>query len=52
MLHNRQWLLRSWPEGALSLDNFELREHDIPEPDLAPGQVLVRNLMFACAATM
>ena len=52
MLHNRQWLLKSRPQGALTLGNFEFRELDIPEPDLKPGQILVRNLMFTCAATM
>src|SRR5215471_1026091 len=52
MLHNRQWLLKSRPQGALTLDNFEFREQDIPEPDLEPDQILVRNLMFTCAPTM
>lgn len=52
MLHNRQWLLKSRPQGALTLDNFEFREQNIPEPDLKQGQILLRNLMFTCAATM
>ena len=52
MLHNRQWLLKSRPHGPLTPDSFELREQQIPEPALAPGQILVRNLMFTCAPTM
>ena len=52
MLHNRQWLLNSRPHGALALDNFELRAQDLPEPELAPGEILVRNLVFVCTATM
>ena len=51
MLHNRQWLLRSRPASGVALDNFELRAEDIPEPELAPGQVLVRNAVFVCTAT-
>lgn len=52
MLHNRQWLLKSRPHGALTLEHFELREQVMPEPELEPGQILVRNLMFVCTATM
>jgi NADPH-dependent curcumin reductase CurA len=52
MLRHRQWLLKSRPEGALSLGDFEFREQHIPDPELAPGQILVQNLMFSCAATM
>ncbi len=37
---NRQILLKSRPEGAPSLDNFELTEGPIPEP--GDGQVLMR----------
>lgn len=52
MLHNRQWLLKSRPQGALALDDFEFREGELPEPELAPGQILVRNLLFTCSPTM
>jgi NADPH-dependent curcumin reductase CurA len=51
-LRNRQWLLKQRPAGAVSLDNFEFREQVLQEPTLAPGQVLVRNLVFNCAPTM
>ena len=52
MLHHRQWILSRRPHGAVTLDDFEFRERDIPEPELAPGQVLVRNLMFTCSPTL
>jgi NADPH-dependent curcumin reductase CurA len=51
-LQNRQWLLKQRPAGALRLENFEFREQALQEPELAPGQVLVRNLVFSCAPTM
>jgi NADPH-dependent curcumin reductase CurA len=38
---NRQILLKSRPEGAPGLDNFELVERPIPEP--GEGEVLVRT---------
>ena len=41
---NRQWLLRRRPHGNLSESDFEYREVPIPEPDLAAGEFLVRNL--------
>ena len=34
---NRQILLKSRPEGAPSLDNFELAEAPIPEPGHGEG---------------
>jgi hypothetical protein len=42
---NRQILLRSRPEGAPSLDNFELREAPVPEP--GPGELLMRVLYLS-----
>ncbi len=41
---NRQWLLRRRPVGMVSVDDFEYREAPMPEPDLAAGEILVRNL--------
>ncbi|MET0924651.1 MAG: NADP-dependent oxidoreductase, partial [Xanthobacteraceae bacterium] len=38
---NRQILLKSRPQGAPSLDNFELTETPIPEP--GDGEVLMRT---------
>src|ERR1700723_2884344 len=37
----RQILLKSRPEGAPSLDNFELAQRPMPEP--ADGEVLIRT---------
>jgi NADPH-dependent curcumin reductase CurA len=42
---NRQILLKSRPEGAPSLDNFELAEAPIPEP--GEGEVLMRILYLS-----
>ena len=49
---NRQWLLKQRPQGALSLEDFEYHEADMPEGELEPGAVLVRNVVFLCAPTM
>lgn len=49
---NRQWLLKRRPQGALSLDDFEYREVEVPGSDLNPGELLVRNTVFLCAPTM
>jgi NADPH-dependent curcumin reductase len=38
---NRQWLLASRPTGEASAANFRLQQ--VPVPDLADGQVLVRH---------
>ena len=51
LLRNRQWLLKSRPTGAVTAANFEYSEIDMPEPELRPGQILVRNLVFAPAPT-
>jgi NADPH-dependent curcumin reductase CurA len=42
---NRQILLKSRPEGAPGLDNFELVERPVPEP--AEGEVLMRTLYLS-----
>jgi len=42
---NRQILLKSRPEGAPSLDNFELAESPTPEP--GEGEVLMRNVYLS-----
>jgi NADPH-dependent curcumin reductase CurA len=42
---NRQVLLKSRPEGAPSLDNFELVEK--PRPDPSEGEVLMRTLYLS-----
>jgi NADPH-dependent curcumin reductase CurA len=51
MLRNRQWLLKSRPTGNVTAANFEYSEVEIPEPQLRPGQILVRNLVYAPAPT-
>ncbi|WP_336001210.1 NADP-dependent oxidoreductase [Halorientalis halophila] len=38
---NRQWILESRPTGEPTMDNFELREGDVPEPD--HGEVLLES---------
>ena len=48
---NRQWLLKRRPSGRLTAADFEYGEVEMPEPQLRPGQILVRNLMFAPAPT-
>ncbi len=42
---NRQIILKSRPEGAPSLDNFQLREAPVPEP--GDGEVLMRTLYLS-----
>ena len=42
---NRQWVLAKRPFGMVGEENFEFREVPIPEP--ADGQVLVRNLYLS-----
>lgn len=46
---NRQWLLARRPQGAVTLDDFEYRKADIPEPQ--DGDVLVRSLYFGFDAS-
>ena len=48
---NRQWLLRSRPTSHLDVSNFEYRESPVPEPDLAAGEILVRNLYLGFDAS-
>ncbi len=42
---NRRVLLRSRPEGPVTLDHFELDEQGVPEP--AEGEILIRNLYLS-----
>jgi NADPH-dependent curcumin reductase CurA len=37
---NRRWLLKQYPEGMPSLDNWAMGE--LPVPDPGPGQILVK----------
>lgn len=52
MIHNRRWTLCSRPVGPVSAENFALVEEYCEEPQLAEGEVLVRNRMFAVAPTI
>jgi NADPH-dependent curcumin reductase CurA len=44
-MNNRQVLLKSRPEGAPGLDNFQLTESPMPEP--GEGEVLMRTLYLS-----
>ena len=37
---NRRWLLKSYPEGMPSMDNFAIESRPVPDP--GPGQILVK----------
>lgn len=43
---NKQWLLKSRPEGIVGPQNFELVQTPLPEPDYKAGQVLLKTLML------
>jgi NADPH-dependent curcumin reductase CurA len=49
---NRQWTLARLPRGALCEDDFRLVESPLTEPKLAPGEVLVKSLMFRLTPAM
>lgn len=46
---NRQWVLRSRPQGMPGRENFELREASLPE--IGAGQFVVHNLYLSCDPT-
>jgi len=48
---NRQWLLDRRPEGALAVTDFRYHEAEMPEFDLAAGEVLVQNRWLGFDAT-
>ena len=50
--NNRQWLLGRRPSGVVKPEDFEYREGPAPERALAPGEILVQNMVFLCAPTM
>jgi NADPH-dependent curcumin reductase CurA len=49
---NRQWLLARRPKGTVAVDDFAYAEEPFVAPDLAPGEVLVRNRIISCAPTI
>lgn len=50
-LTNRQWVLAHRPAGSLQESDFSFRETPAPLPDLASGEVLLRNLWLGFDAT-
>ena len=46
---NQQWLLKRRPSATIAADDLELRE--TPVPDLADGQILVRNIYLSLDPT-
>ena len=43
---NRQWILKSRPNGPISMDNYEYRETPLGDVQLKDGEVLVRHLLW------
>jgi len=43
---NRQWLLARRLDGLVRAEDFARHDVPVPVPDLAAGEILVRNLMF------
>lgn len=52
MTGNRRWTLARYPEGRLGERDFALLCDTAETPALTPGEVLVRNRMFAVAPTI
>jgi NADPH-dependent curcumin reductase CurA len=52
MMKNRIWLLRSRPQGLVTLDDFEYKEESIDGEALDDGAILVRNRLFHCVPTL
>ncbi len=46
---NRQWILKSRPAAAISMDNYEYRETPLGEINLKDGEILVRHTIFGMA---
>jgi NADPH-dependent curcumin reductase CurA len=44
---NRQWLLRERPTGMVGPEHFEQVSSPLPEPDLAKGEALIKNLVIS-----
>ena len=47
---NRQWLLKSRPEGDIKNSDFEWKESPVPSP--SEGEILVRNLFLSLDPAM
>ena len=46
---NRQWILKSRPTGAITMDNYEYREKPLGTINLKEGEILVRHTIFGMA---
>ena len=44
---NRQWLLKQRPQGMVTTNDFDYVETAWPTPDLAAGEILVKNLYLS-----
>lgn len=51
-LRNRQWLLKSRPEGQVATHNFDYHETEIDPHQIEDGNFLIENKAFLCAPTM
>lgn len=50
---NRQWRLKRRPQGKLSVEDFDYREVQKPDPaGLKSDELLLQNVVFLCAPTM
>lgn len=49
---NRAWTLASRPQGPVRIDDFQLRTAPLDTGDLSPGEIRVRNRVFAVAPTI
>ncbi len=43
---NRQWLLKTRPQGMIGAEHFELVEATMPKPDFSKGEVLLKTRML------
>lgn len=51
-MRNRQWILKTRPDGLPVQSDFEMQEGTVSETDLKDGEILVKNKLFLCAPTM
>lgn len=49
---NRAWTLASRPQGHVRIDHFHLRTDPLDTTELSPGEIRVRNRVFAVAPTI
>lgn len=49
---NRQWLLKSRPQGHALASDFEMKTVEKPNRPLTENEVLIRYAVFLCAPTM